>query len=116
VREEREVLEDVAGAARADGEVEAARRVEERLAVDADEARVRAFQPGDGFERERLARARRAEEDGDARLGREVDVEREARGRAALAPRRLRGARELFVDSDREHRYLWPAAVRRLVA
>jgi hypothetical protein len=104
MREEREVLEDVADAAGAGGEVDAARGVEEGAAVDADESGVGPLQPGDGLERERLARARRAEEDGHAGRRLELHVEREA------------AARHLLPNPDGEHRSFQPAAVRRLVA
>ena len=49
VREEREVLEDVADAPAAYGYVNAARRVEERLSVNRDEALIGADEPRDGF-------------------------------------------------------------------
>src|SRR5947209_12677893 len=61
VREEREVLEDVAHAAAAHGHVNAARRVEERLAVNGYKSRVGPDESGDGFQRLRLAGAGRAE-------------------------------------------------------
>ena len=49
VREEREVLEDVADAAAAHGHVNAARRVEERLAVNRDQPGVGPDESGDGL-------------------------------------------------------------------
>src|ERR671939_183314 len=56
----------------------AARRVEERPAADGDEAGVGPYEPGDGLQGLRLARAGRAEEDRHAGRRAEVNVEREA--------------------------------------
>ncbi len=107
MREEREVLEDVARAARADGKVDALVGVEEGVVADPDRARVGADETGERLERQGLPRPRSAEEHGHAGREGEVNVERE--------PVRFITTGELLSDPRGEHHLLWPVAVSRLV-
>jgi len=92
MRKQRVVLKQIRELARLRRLVDAARAVEQRVAVQRDGAFVGAQQACDRLQRQALARARRAEQHDPLRRRRERHVEREA----AL------GARQGFADVDGE--------------
>jgi len=77
VREERVALKDVADPPLLGREVDRGGRVEEHTIVHHDAPRVRADQPREALEGQRLAGARRPEEPHDGLLGTPAHVERE---------------------------------------
>jgi hypothetical protein len=84
MREQREILRDVADPAPGRGKVDAARRIEQSALPHRDAAVLRPEQSGNPAQHRRLAAAGRAEQDGDAgrRRKRHVQVERPRESRA----------------------------------
>jgi hypothetical protein len=75
VREQQRVLEHVADSPPVERHVDAARRVEQRLAVDADRAARGSKDAGDRVDDAGLSRSRRPEQADDRRLGSKAHAE-----------------------------------------
>ena len=86
VRKEREILEDIGGAAKLRRKIQAEIRIEQNLLADHDAARVRARESGDAIENGGFTGTRWAKEDRKAcrNLQRNIESERRRAGAKAL--------------------------------
>src|SRR5579863_1630782 len=124
MREQCEVLKNVANVAVLHRQAHLPRGIEQGKLADGDASRVRLDKSLDAIEQRGLARSRGAKQDGEARGSMEVHIEHEVRFEDALAYLNVNRARRCFISvhewersakpsgSGRKQRPAWQSRVR----